>query len=219
MSGEWIRADWPAPANIIAGTTLRCGDIAAVKLPGRPCWLNQVHGTNVVAAGNFAAPPDADGSVGTRPGDVCAVKTADCLPVLLCSTDGLEIGIAHAGWRGLAAGVVENTIAKMVHDPGDLYAWLGPAISQPSFEVGDDVREAFLVHDSGAEACFVSNAKSRWQADLYGLARLRLKAAGVTDVYGGGLCTHSDKKRFFSYRRDGDSGRMVSFVARALVLK
>lgn len=219
MSGEWIRADWPAPANIVAGTTLRSGNIAAVKLPGKPCWLNQVHGANVVAAARYAAPPDADGSVGTRPGDVCAVKTADCLPVLLCSTDGLEIGIAHAGWRGLAAGVVENTIAKMVHDPGDLLAWLGPAISQPSFEVGDDVREAFLVHDSAAQSCFVSNANSRWQADLYALARLRLKAAGVTDVYGGGLCTHSDKKRFFSYRRDGDTGRMVSFVARDLVLK
>ena len=214
MSDEWIRADWPAPGNIVAGTTLRTGDIAAVGLPGRPCWLNQLHGTFVVGVDSFDTPPDADASVGSRTGDVCVVKTADCLPVLLCSSDGREVGIAHAGWRGLAAGVIENTIASMAHDPGDLLAWLGPAISQPAFEVGDDVRDAFVVHDSTADSCFVSNARGRWQADLYALARLRLSAAGVAEVHGGGLCTYGDEKRFFSHRRDGDTGRMVSFVAR-----
>ncbi len=214
MSDEWIRADWPAPKNIVAGTTLRTGDIAAVELPGRPCWLNQLHGTFVVGVDSFDTPPDADASVGSRTGDVCVVKTADCLLVLLCSSDGREVGIAHAGWRGLAAGVIENTIASMAHDPGDLLAWLGPAISQPAFEVGDDVRDAFVVHDSTADSCFVSNAQGRWQADLYALARLRLSAAGVTEVHGGGLCTYGDEKRFFSHRRSGDTGRMVSFVAR-----
>ncbi len=215
MSDEWIRADWPAPGNIVAGTTLRTGDIAAVRLPGRPCWLNQLHGTFVVGVDSFDTPPDADASVGSRTGDVCVVKTADCLPVLLCSSDGREVAIAHAGWRGLAAGVIESTIASMTHDPGDLLAWLGPAISQPAFEVGDDVRDAFVVHDSTADSCFVSNARGRWQADLYALARLRLSAAGVAEVHGGGLCTYGDEKRFFSHRRDGDTGRMVSFVARS----
>lgn len=214
MSGEWLRADWPAPGNIIAGTTLRTGDIAAVGLPGKPCWLNQLHGTCVVEAGNFDVPPGADAAIGSKPGDVCVVKTADCLPVLLCSSDGSEVGIAHAGWRGLAAGIIENTVAEMTHDPDGLLAWLGPAISQPLFEVGDEVREAFLEHDRAAAACFVSNIRERWQADLYALARLRLRAAGVTQVYGGGLCTYSDDRRFFSYRRDGATGRMVSFVAR-----
>jgi len=215
LSGEWIRADWPAPGNIVAGTTFRTGDIAAVRLPGRPCWLNQLHGTIVVGVDGFEVPPDADASVGSRAGDVCVIRTADCLPVLLCSSDGREVGIAHAGWRGLAAGVIENTIASMAHDPGDLLAWLGPAISQPFFEVGDDVRQAFVVHDSAADSCFVSNAQGRWQADLYALARLRLRAAGVTEVHGGGLCTYGDEKRFYSHRRDGATGRMVSFVARS----
>ena len=114
----------------------------------------------------------------------------------------------------MAAGVIENTVAEMTHDPASLLAWMGPAISQPSFEVGDAVREAFLAHDPSAAACFVGNKRRRWQADLFALARLRLQAAGVSEVYGGGLCTYSDEKRFFSYRRDGSTGRMVSFVAR-----
>lgn len=214
MTCDWLRADWPAPDNIVAGTTLRTSDFATVELPGKPCWLDQRHGTCVVAAGDFDAPPSADAAVSSRPGDVCVVETADCLPVLLCSADGRGVGIAHAGWRGMAAGVIENTVAEMTQDPASLLAWLGPAISQPSFEVGDEVREAFLVHDPSAASCFVGNERRRWQADLFALARLRLQAAGVSEVYGGGLCTYSDEKRFFSYRRDGSSGRMVSFVAR-----
>lgn len=213
MTAGWIAADWPAARNIVAGTTLRTGDIANLQLPGEPCWLKQVHGARVVVAGSFDMPPDADAAVGSQPADVCVVTTADCVPVLLCSSDGGEIGIAHAGWRGMAAGVIENTIAAIAHDPDDLLAWLGPAISQPSFEVGDEVREAFVVHDGAAESCFIINDRGRWQADLYSLARLRLSAAGVTKVYGGGCCTYLDEQRFFSYRRDGGSGRMVSFVA------
>ena len=213
MTTGWIAADWPAPDNVIAGTTLRTGDIESVGLPGVPCWLNQVHGTRVVEVGNFDEPPDADASIGSRPADVCVVNTADCVPVLLCSSDGRVIGIAHAGWRGMAAGIIENTVAKMAHDPGELLAWLGPAISQRSFEVGDEVRDAFVEHDDAADSCFAINDRGRWQADLYGLARLRLSAAGVTDVYGGGWCTYSDQERFFSFRRQPRCGRLISFVA------
>ena len=214
MSGDWIPADWPAPDSIVAGTTLRNGNIASLGLPGEPCWLNQVHGVNVVAAGHYESPPDADASVGRKVGDVCVVRTADCLPVLVCAVDGTEIAAAHAGWRGLAAGVLEATVAEMVHVPGDLLVWLGPGISQAAFEVGDEVRDAFTAQDSGASEYFAPNSRGRWQADLYGLARRRLSTLGVTRLYGGGSCTFTDTQRFFSYRRNPDCGRMISFVAR-----
>ncbi len=213
MSADWIAADWPAPNRVVAGTTLRSGSLASLKLPGDPCWLNQVHGADVVAAGRYDTPPDADACVGGRTGDVCVVKTADCLPVLICSADGGEVAAAHAGWRGLVAGIIEATIAAMAHAPRDLLVWMGPAISQPSFEVGDEVRAAFVETDREAAACFVANARGRWQADLYELARRRLAALGVTRVYGGQFCTFADKERFYSYRRNPDCGRMVSFVA------
>jgi len=141
------------------------------------------------------------------------VRTADCLPVLFCSTDGTRVAAAHAGWRGLAAGVLENTISAMGSGVGDLLVWLGPAISQPNFEVGGEVRDAFLQNDADAAVYFEPNARGRWQADLYGLARRRLAAAGVEAVYGGGWCTFADSARFYSYRRGQDTGRMVSFVA------
>lgn len=210
---EWIAADWPAPNNVIAGTTLRLGAIESLRLPGDPCWLKQVHGANVVAAGRYDSPPTADASVGQHPGDVCVVRTADCLPVLFCSADGREIAAAHAGWRGLAAGILEATIRRMAHDPGELMAWMGPAISQAAFEVGGEVRAAFVDQDPGVADCFERNPRGRWQADLYALARRRLASAGVGACHGGGLCTFADDKRFFSYRRSADSGRMVSFVA------
>jgi len=209
---ERIAADWPAPANIVAGTVLRGGDIGDVALSGKPCWLKQVHGTDVVVAGLFDSPPAADASVSDDSRYFCVVRSADCLPVLLCSADGRAVAAAHAGWRGLVAGVVENTIAKMAADPAGLLAWLGPAISQASFEVGDEVREAFLARDADAASCFASNDRDRWQADLYGLARQRLIAAGVVRIFGGGFCTYNDEQRFHSYRRDPDCGRTVSFV-------
>ena len=214
MSADWIAAGWPAPDSIIAGTTLRNGSIASLQLPGDPCWLKQVHGADVVAAGHYDSPPDADASVGRKVGDVCVVRTADCLPVLFCSVDGGEIAAAHAGWRGLAAGVLEATVANMAHAPRDLLVWMGPAISQPAFEVGGEVRDAFTAQDPGAAGCFVANSRGRWQADLYELASRRLSALGVSRVYGGGLCTYADTERFFSYRRNPDCGRMTSFVAR-----
>ncbi len=214
MSADWIRADWPAPANVLAGTTTRSGDIADRDLPGTPCWLEQVHGANVVLAGNFESPPQADAAVSRTTANVCVVSTADCLPVLFSSRDGSEVAAAHAGWRGLAAGVIEATVAAMEHGAAELLVWLGPAISQPAFEVGGEVRQTFLDQDSAAAACFLRNERGRWQADLYGLARRRLSALGVTAVHGGDFCTFRDRERFYSYRRNPDCGRMVSFVAR-----
>jgi len=207
-----IAADWPAPATVIAGTVLRGGDIGDVELSGEPCWLNQVHGADVVVAGSFDSPPAADGSVSADSRYFCVVRSADCLPVLLCSADGRVVAAAHAGWRGLLAGVVENTITKMAADPISLLAWLGPAISQASFEVGDEVREAFLARNADAASCFASNDRGRWQADLYGLARQRLIAAGVVRIFGAGFCTYNDEQRFHSYRRDPGCGRLLSFV-------
>ena len=174
--------------------------------------MNQVHGVTVITATQFVEPPEADGLVSGASGLVCAVRTADCLPVLFCSRDGNIFAAAHAGWRGLAAGVLENTVDKMAVDAAELMAWLGPAISQPSFEIGDEVRAAFMAHDSDAEACFVANSRGRWQGDLYALARQRLTAAGISEISGGGFCTYLDEDRFHSYRRDPTCGRMVSFV-------
>ena len=212
---DWIAADWDAPGQIVAGTSLRGVDNAPLPLPGKPCWLNQVHGANVVTAGHFDEPPEADASVKGSEPFLCVVRTADCLPVLMCSNDGGIFAAAHAGWRGLAAGVIENTISNLSIEPANLLVWLGPAISQAAFEVGDEVREAFLALDPKASSCFESNARGRWQADLYGLARQRLNAAGVLAVSGGEFCTYSDERRFYSYRRNPDCGRLVSFIGRA----
>ena len=209
---DWIAADWAAPGKIVAGTTLRTADSTDLPLPGEPCWLNQVHGSNVVAAGRFDVAPEADASVNSSAPFVCVVRTADCLPLLYCSRDGEVFGAAHAGWRGLAAGVIENTVAKLGANPADLLVWLGPAISQASFEVGDEVRDEFLAHDSSAGVCFEANSRGRWQADLYELARQRLRATGVTNVSGAGFCTYLEADRFFSYRRNPECGRLVSFI-------
>ena len=209
-----ITPDWPAPGNVVAGTTTRNAEDGL--LPRDLQYLNQVHGAVVVAASAIRdadEPLDADAITGQESGDFCAVRTADCLPVLFCSIDGTRVAAAHAGWRGLAAGVLENTISAMSSGASDLLAWLGPAISQPNFEVGGEVRDAFLQHDADAAACFEPNTRGRWQADLYGLARRRLATAGVEAIYGGGWCTFADPERFYSYRRGQDTGRMVSFVA------
>ncbi len=209
---DWIAADWDAPRQIVAGTTLRTAAANTLPLPGEPCWLSQVHGTKVISAGHFDEPPEADASVKGSDLFSCVVRTADCLPVLMCSKDGMVFAAAHAGWRGLAAGVIEKTISTLGIDPADLLVWLGPAISQAAFEVGDEVREVYLSHDSLASTCFEANARGRWQADLYGLARQRLQALGVTAVSGGEFCTYRDEERFYSYRRNPDCGRLVSFI-------
>ncbi len=185
---------------------------AALELPAEPTWLRQIHGVRVVEAGRDQR-PEADAAVAFGPGQVCVVLTADCLPVLFRDRVGSRVGAAHAGWRGLAGGVLEATMARLDCPPGELLAWLGPAIGPEVFEVGEEVRAAFLAHDPGAAGCFKPSPAGRWLADLYALARRRLAAAGVTAVYGGGFCTLSEPGRFYSYRRDGQtSGRMASLI-------
>lgn len=238
------RPAWPLPAGVVALTSTRDGGAsegpygsfnlarhvddspAAVDQnraqlgralpPGASVrWLRQVHGTRVVADGGDAGTP-ADAAVSRRPGVACAVLTADCLPVLFCSADGAVVAAAHAGWRGLADGVLEATIAAMGVAPGDLSAWLGPAIGPRAFEVGPEVRDAFAARWPGApaalEAAFRPGRGDRLHADLHALAAARLAAAGVSACYRDPRCTASDPGRFYSYRRDGETGRMVSLI-------
>jgi YfiH family protein len=188
-----------------------------LKLDAEPAWLNQVHGVavkNVDGAPFSPIPFTADAAVASRAGAACVVMVADCLPVLFCSHDGQRVGAAHAGWRGLAEGVLERTIEAMGVPGSGLRAWLGPAISQEHFEVGDEVREVFVNADRAALSCFRMNARGRWQADLVGLARLRLASLGVANVSGGRWCTFADRERFYSHRRDGKGGRLAALIWR-----
>ncbi len=183
---------------------------SASAAQGRTPVAADAQGSASAARGR--TPVAADASVALAPGEVCVVLTADCLPVLFCDRAGTRVGAAHAGWRGLAAGVLEATV-KALACPGDeLLAWLGPAIGPEAFEVGDDVRDAFFEHNAEAEAAFRPSPRGRWLADIYYLAQLRLNQMGITAIYGGGLCTYADEARFYSYRRDGVTGRMGSLV-------
>ncbi|OIR00864.1 laccase domain protein YfiH [mine drainage metagenome] len=239
MNPDWIVPDWPAPARVRALVTTRSGGVSAPPydsfnlgahvgdepaavienrrrlrsvLPAEPLWLTQVHGTRVVSAEQAGAELTADACVARSPGRICAVQSADCLPLLLCAADGSAVAAAHAGWRGLAAGVLEQTVTAMAVAPKELIAWLGPAIGPAAFEVGAEVREIFCGHDPAAAAAFAANDRGRWQCDLAALARQRLARAGVARVFGGGLCTYADPLHFYSYRRDGVTGRMASLV-------
>ncbi|SFD24374.1 conserved hypothetical protein [Thiohalospira halophila DSM 15071] len=235
----WFAPDWPRPPGVRAAVTTRAGGVSqdpfaslnladhvgdepaavaadraalveALGLPAEPAWLEQVHGVAVADAG--AGPgQQADASVATEPGTVCAVLTADCLPVLLARSDGTAVAAAHAGWKGLAAGVLEATAVRL--GPGRITAWLGPAIGPAAFEVGEEVRAAFVDSDPGAAACFRYQGGSL-HADLYALARRRLFAAGVAVVHGGGRCTFTEGERFYSYRREGRTGRMATLIWR-----
>lgn len=200
----------------------RCGDDPAavvanraslerrLALPASPRWLRQVHGV-AVATGAGADEPEADAAVGTI-GQVLAIQTADCVPMLFCTDDGRSIGAAHAGWRGLAAGVVEATLASMAVSPARVLAWIGPCIGQPSYEVGAEVRNAFVARNAAADTAFEATRPGHWLCDLAALTRLRLEAAGVTRIHGGGFDTFADR-RFYSYRRDGaESGRFASLI-------
>ncbi len=215
----FIEPEWPAPAGVRALLVRDSGSIprsipAGLRaLPAEPRWLRQVHGIDVVDLdahmSTGATQPEADAAISRAPGVVCAIRTADCLPVLLAAKDGSAVGAAHAGWRGLAAGVLEATICKLRADlPQEvpLVAWLGPAIGPGNFEVGVEVRAAFVQHDPVADAAFVKNARGRWQCDLYLLARQRLEGSGVSDISGGGLCTYADP-RLHSYRRELHQGK------------
>ena len=236
---DWIVPDWPAPPGVRALITTRAGgvsrgayaglnlgmgsgddagDVARNRaslrqwLPAEPLWLRQVHGTTVAEAGNMEDRPEADAAVARRPGAVCAVLTADCLPVLLCDEAGTVVAAVHAGWRGLCAGVIEQTLRAMDRPPEALLAYLGPAIGPAAYEVGAEVREAFIAADPGSEAAFAPGKPGKFYADLYALARRRLAGSGVLMVYGGGYCTYSERERFYSYRRDGVTGRMASLI-------
>ena len=198
--------------HVAANRTRLC---ELLGLRAEPAWLNQVHGTavrNIDGAAFAPIPYTADAAVATRAGAACVVMVADCLPVLFCSRDGQHIGAAHAGWRGLAAGVLESTVAAMGVPGNELRAWLGPAISQEHFEVGEEVREVFVNADRAASSRFRMNARGRLQADLAGLARLRLASLGLTDVSGGNWCTFADRGRFYSHRRDGKGGRLAALI-------
>lgn len=237
---EVLRPDWPVPAGVRALFTTRRGGVSvgsydslnlaahvgdddaavaanrhrlrhALGLPLEPAWLEQVHGI-AVAVLPGPATGAADAAVTFARGSVCAVLVADCLPVFLASRAGDRVGIAHAGWRGLAAGVVEATVRALDCEPRTLVAWLGPSIGPAAFEVGPEVREAFLARDPGAVQAFRQGRAGRFFADLPALARRRLAATGVDSVHGGDLCTYSDPARFYSYRRDGATGRMAALA-------
>ena len=241
----WMPADFDAPPGVCAGVTTRHGGVslgslgalnlashvgdqadhvtenrarlrASLDLPAEPIWLQQVHGTAVyrdIGEGGAAVPCDA--AVTDRPGRVLAVLTADCLPVVLASRDGQRLGVAHAGWRGLVSGVLEATVAAMGDLGSDLVAWLGPAIGSAAFEVGPEVRDAFMAVHDGDAIGFLPNARGRWQADLQLLAQRRLQRAGVSAISAIQACTYTDSDRFYSPRRDPGSGRMATLVWRA----
>jgi YfiH family protein len=183
-------------------------------LPSAPVWLAQVHGTRVVEASAMTGVPEADAAISAERGAVCAIMTADCLPVLLCDTAGTVVGAVHAGWRGLAEGVIENTVDAMRQaGASEITAWLGPAIGPQAFEVGSEVREAFISRQPEAASAFLSTAaQGKYLADIYALARLRLQAVNIDKVYGGGFCTFTDSSRFYSYRRDKATGRMATLI-------
>jgi hypothetical protein len=214
---ELIRPDWPVPSNVKAIVTTRSlGDMAGggpgraklrVHLPAEPIWLRQVHGNKVIDADTARGQPQADAAVARRRGTVCAVMVADCMPVTLAAADGSAVGVAHAGWRGLSAGVIEATVQAM--GSRTLIAWLGPAIGPRVYEVGDEVCAGFLPEEQSA---FVATRPGHWLLDLYAVARHRLSASGVKRVYGGGFCTYSEPERFFSYRRERATGRMAALV-------
>ena len=236
-----IIPDWPAPARVRAASTMRFGGIssppydslnladhvgddpacvaenrgrlaAMLGYPAEPAWLEQVHGVTVVAAETVRAPVAADAAWTRAPGRPCVVMTADCLPVLLCNRAGTVVAAVHGGWRGLAGEIIAIAVARLGVPPSELLAWLGPAIGPDAFEVGDEVRAAFLNLDAGHAGCFRPSPAGRWLADIEQLARRQLRRLGVQEIYGGGCCTFSEPGRFFSYRRENRTGRMATLI-------
>jgi YfiH family protein len=239
---HWLAPEWPAPRGVRSAFTLRSGGVSAgpyaslnvgthvgddmeavmenrrrlrswLELPAEPAWLEQVHGTDVVDLDAAAAGAHrGDAAITRSPARVCAIQVADCMPVLFTARDASAVGAAHAGWRGLAAGVLERTVGALRVAPRDLIAWMGPAIGPEHFEVGGEVRERFLAGDPDVAPAFEANARGRWQCDLAALVRRRLAGLGITAITGGAWCTYTDAQRFFSYRRDGTCGRLAALI-------
>ncbi|HEX4044336.1 MAG TPA: peptidoglycan editing factor PgeF [Gammaproteobacteria bacterium] len=224
---QFLQPDWPAPAHIKAYTTLRSswggrksqqewGELVSLlHLPAEPIWLNQTHSTIVIEASLQNKDKTADASYATQPNQVCVIDTADCLPILICNQQGTTVAAIHAGWRGLANGIIETTVQTLACAPTDLLVWLGPAIGPQKFEVGRDVYDAFTAHDPEAQLAFTPYNEEKWLANLYELARMRFKRQQVaaTQIYGGQFCTYTQADWFFSYRRDhGKTGRMASVI-------
>lgn len=238
---ELIVPHWPAPASVRACCTTRRGGVsrppfdhlnlssgvgddpaavtanrarltARLRLPAKPLWMRQVHGTRVLEAGVVEPGSEGDACIARTSGTPCAVSVADCLPVLFCAGNGSVVAAAHAGWRGLAAGVLENTIAEMKVAPSEIITWLGPSIGASAYEVGPEVRDAFVDRHHEDAVAFSPSRPMRWNADLAGLARARLRRCGVAAVHGGDSCTHSDPRRFYSYRRDERTGRFAALI-------
>jgi YfiH family protein len=238
---HWLIPDWPAPANIHAASTLRTGGVSQgiyaslnpaahvsddadrvmqnrqiiremLDLPAEPVWLDQIHSNRAVKAVKTTSLQQADASYTHETGVVCAVMTADCLPLLVCSRDGAQVAAIHAGWRGLLAGVISNTVVAMQQQ--NLLVWLGPAIGPDCFEVGAEVRDAFLEKSAAFNAVFKKQSGGKWLADIYQMARIELAALGIANVYGGTNCTVTEHERFYSYRRDTQTGRMATLIWR-----
>jgi YfiH family protein len=238
---NWIKPDWPAAKNVHAAVTLRSGGLSVgafsslnpalhvndkpenvlanrktisemLNLPSAPVWLGQVHGNRVIKADQLTQIEQADASYSEQAGVVCAVMTADCLPVLLATSEGDKIAAIHAGWRGLLAGVIRQTVNAL--DATNIIAWLGPAIGPDCFEVGTEVKTAFVKQSANFAAGFKQKNQNKYLADIYQLATIELATMGVTQVYGGDFCTVTDKERFYSYRRDGETGRMATLIWR-----
>jgi len=236
---HWLLPDWPAPENIHAAATLRTGGVSdgvyasfnpalhvgdshdrvnenrrlikeMLNLPSEPVWLEQVHSSIVIDAANPESIKQADASYTAEPGIVCAVMTADCLPVLICDADGSSVAAIHAGWRGLLAGIITNTVKILQKQ--NLLVWLGPAIGPECFEVGAEVRDAFVNKSATFANAFKERGDGHWLADIYQLARNELKVLGIDKVYGGHFCTVTERERFYSYRRDKETGRMATLI-------
>ena len=240
----FIQPNWPAPPWVKAYTTLRSGGVSTapyhdfnlamdigdppkhveqnrlilqekLQLPAEPIWIKQIHSDTVITASVENKYKQADASFSKEQDQVCTVLTADCLPILLCNRQGTFVAAIHAGWRGLNKGIIEKTVVAIQSEPDEILAWLGPAISQKHFEVGEEVRSSFIQQDPTAESAFIPSESGRWLGDLYALARLQLKKLGITAIYGGEYCTFIDKDKFYSYRRDAQkTGRMASLIWR-----
>lgn len=236
---QWIAADWPAPVKVHAGSTTRKGGVSKgryesfnlaqhvdddresveknraylrklLDLPSEPHWLSQMHGCDVSTDSQLLT--QADAAITTEPGKVCVVMTADCLPVLLCDRAGTCVAAVHAGWRGLATGVITRTVAAMPVAREQLMVWLGPAIGPEAFEVGDEVRAEFVSQHERFKQAFEPHVAGKWRMDIYQAARIQLNQLGIDAVYGGGFCTYRDAEQFYSYRRDKQTGRMASLI-------